>query len=103
MAKAIHAWILPKPRKRHDPNSDSDVEAWTSRAEINGTVLAKSKPVALIVVPSEEEYATLHSFKLKVPENAFVYVKVDKGLDAVGGFILADDFALRQPGSSLPS
>ena len=93
LAKAIHAWILPKPKKRHDANSDTDVEAWSSRAEVTAAVLSKSTPVPLSLMPSEEEYATLHSFKLRVPENAYVYLEIDKGLQSVGGFTLGDKFA----------
>ncbi len=93
LAKAIHAWILPKPKTRHDPNTDADVTAWQSPAEITSAVLAEATPVPLTLVPSEEEYATLHSFKVKVPENAFLYVEVDKGLPSLGGFVLGDKFA----------
>jgi uncharacterized repeat protein (TIGR01451 family) len=93
LAEATHAWILPKPKKRHDPNTETDVEQWDGGAEVTADVLAKSKSVTLIPVPSEDEYGTTHSFKLSVPENAFLYVTVDKGLEAVGGFSLGDKFA----------
>lgn len=88
LAKSIHAYVLPKPKKR----KDSDEEKWFSSAEITKDVLAKAAAVKLTLVPSEEEWATIHSFKLKVPENAWVYVVVDKGLEAVGGFTLGTKF-----------
>jgi uncharacterized protein YfaS (alpha-2-macroglobulin family) len=91
MARAIHAWLLPKPKARQDPEGIK-VEAWTSPAEVDQAARAKSTPVPLELVPSEEEYATQHSFKLKVPENGWVYVEVDAGLKAVGGFTLGDKF-----------
>jgi len=83
LARVTHAWILPKRNGL----------GWSSPAEVNAAVLAKATPVALTLVPSEEEYATLHSFKLKVPENATIYYKVDKGVPALGNFTLADPFA----------
>jgi uncharacterized protein YfaS (alpha-2-macroglobulin family) len=92
LAKATRAWILPKPKKRHDPNTDQDVEQWDSGAEVTADVLAKATPVPLIPVPTENEFDTTHSFKLKVPENAALYISVDKGLEAVGGFTLGDKF-----------
>ena len=91
LAQALHAWILPKPTKRE--NSDGvQVASWDSPAQVDAAVLAKSTPVPVTLVPSDEEYATLHSFKLKVPENADVYVAVDKGLQSVGGFALAEEY-----------
>jgi alpha-2-macroglobulin len=93
LAKAIHAWILPKPKTVIDAMSEQKVEAWQSASQVNSATLARSTPVALTLVPSEQEYATLHSFKLKAPENATIYFRVDKGLAAIGGFTLADPFA----------
>jgi alpha-2-macroglobulin len=92
LAKAIHAWILPKPKSAIDPTTGQKVETWLSASQVTAVTLAKSKPIALTLVPSEEEYATLHSFKMKVPENASVYVEVDNGLQAVGGFTLGYPF-----------
>jgi hypothetical protein len=93
LAKAIHAWILPKPRKHLNAETDNEVAAWDSPAEVTAEVRAHATTVPLTLVPSEQEYATLHSFKLKVPENAWVYLEVDKGLEGVGGFTLGDTFA----------
>ena len=75
LANAMHAWILPKPKKHSDAETESVQEKWKSVAEITPEILAKAKPVDFKLVPSQEEYATLHSFKLKVPENSWVYVQ----------------------------
>jgi uncharacterized repeat protein (TIGR01451 family) len=93
LEKAIHAWILPKPKSVIDALTEKKVRRWESPAQVNAEVLAKATPIALTLVPSEEEYATLHSFKLKVPEHATVYLEVDKGLQSVSGFTLGDTFA----------
>lgn len=93
LAKTIHAWVLPTKK----PHTDDAVFNWQSPAQVNAEALAAAKPVSLALVPSEEEYATLHSFKLKVPENAYVYVEVDKSLTALGGFQLGDKFASVSP------
>jgi uncharacterized repeat protein (TIGR01451 family) len=92
LTTALHAWILPKPKKRPDADTGTETEKWSSPAEVDSDILAKSTPITLKPVANEEEYATLHSFKMRVPENAAVYVQVAKGLQAVGGFVLADDF-----------
>jgi uncharacterized protein YfaS (alpha-2-macroglobulin family) len=93
LAQAIHAWVLPNPKAMRDPVTGQLVWEWRSPAQVGREVLAKSTPVALTLVPSEEKYATLHSFKMKVPEKAYVYLQIDKGLPSVGGFTLGDPFA----------
>ncbi|HUB67499.1 MAG TPA: alpha-2-macroglobulin [Candidatus Methylacidiphilales bacterium] len=92
LSAGIHAWVLPKPSKHYDSYSDQQVEIWQSASEITPAILAKSAPVNLTAMPSEEEYATLHSFKLKAPENAWIFVQIDHGLAGVGGFTLGDKF-----------
>jgi uncharacterized protein YfaS (alpha-2-macroglobulin family) len=89
LAKAIHAWILPKKK----PGSDDETYDWKGPAEVSDEIKAKAKTVKLAPAPTEEEYATLHSFQLKIPENAYVYVEVDKGLESIGGFTLGDKYA----------
>jgi alpha-2-macroglobulin len=94
LAKAIHAWVLPKKKKIIDAiNGHVRRENWTSPAQVTADDLTVSSEVVLTLVPSEQEYTTLHSFKMKVPEDAHVYVEVDKGLASVGGFTLGDKFA----------
>ncbi len=91
LAQAIHAWVLPK---RYPNLGWEDARnSWNSPAEVSAKLLARATVVPLTLVPSDQEFATLHSFKLKVPENAWVYVEVAKGLASVGGFTLGDTYA----------
>jgi uncharacterized protein YfaS (alpha-2-macroglobulin family) len=92
LARALKAWVLPNPKK-HEESDGEKIEVWDGPAEVTPDILKQAKPVTLTLVPSEMEYATLHSFKLKVPENAWVYLEVGQGLEAVGGFTLGDKFA----------
>ncbi|MEJ0001426.1 MAG: alpha-2-macroglobulin [Verrucomicrobiota bacterium] len=92
LASALRAWVLAPPKKHME--SDGEKRAvWDGPAEVTPDVLARATPVALTLVPSETDTATLHSFKLKVPENAWVYLEVAPGLQAAGGFSLGDKFA----------
>ena len=84
LAKALHVWILPKPKKHDGAGTDQDVETWSSPAQVDADTLLKANSVSLTLVPGDEEYATLHSFKMNVPENAYLYLEVDKGLQSVG-------------------
>jgi len=92
LAKALHAWVLPDPHAFTDPLTEKKIEVWASPAQVSIEALNRAKPVTLTLVPSDEEYATLHSFHLNVPEHAWIYVQADKGLAAVGGFTLEDNY-----------
>ena len=46
LAKALHAWVLPKPKKRIDAYTEKNIETWDSPAEVDAAVLAQSTPVA---------------------------------------------------------
>ena len=93
LAKAVHAWVLPDPHVFSDPLTGKKIEEWASPAQVSIEALDHARPVALTLVPSEEEYATLHSFHLTLPEHGWVYVQVDKGLASVGGFTLEDNYS----------
>ncbi len=90
MAHAVHAYLLEHKAVKEDANRNPNL--WTA-AEVTPAILAKAKPVSLEPVANEEVYNSVHSFKLKVPENAEVYVTVDKGIQSLGSFPLKDAFA----------
>jgi uncharacterized protein YfaS (alpha-2-macroglobulin family) len=92
LAKALHAWVLPDPHAFTDPLTQKKIEGWASPAQVSIEALGRAKPIALTLVPGDEEYATLHSFHLNAPEHAWIYVQVDKGLASVGGFTLEDNY-----------
>jgi uncharacterized protein YfaS (alpha-2-macroglobulin family) len=92
LAQALRAWVLP-PAKPHTDSEGHTTTMWDGPAEVTGAVLARAKPIRLVAVPGDQEYATLHSFRLKVPENAAIYLEVAPGLEALGGFTLSEKFA----------
>ena len=119
--KALHVYLLPnKPREkqaeapeevaddRHDGDEDeseddesddsaastSDEECEvSSAAEVDDEILKRSKPVALRLIPSEHEQSKIHSFKFVVEADGFLFVRIDKGVQAVGGFPLGETYA----------
>ena len=92
LAHALHAWELPKWRERRD-GTERERQAWTSPAQVEEVDLKKSTPLALTPIPNGEDFSTQHSFRIKARENAALYLTVDQGLAAAGGFTLADKFA----------
>jgi uncharacterized repeat protein (TIGR01451 family) len=82
----IHAYVLP-PRfdKDHQP------KPW-GPAEVDAKVLSRAQETDLVPIASEETYTPTPSFHLKAPENAQIYVTIDKGIRSMGDFPLRDEY-----------
>ncbi|WP_230473796.1 alpha-2-macroglobulin family protein [Dyella choica] len=98
LTKLVHAWVLPdnKPRAaKQDGDEDSQDEdnpaqgtyPW-SVEQVGEDVLRQSKPLALEVVPTENDYQELQSFKFHADPGQHVYVRVETGLKSFGGYVL---------------
>ncbi|GLQ91033.1 alpha-2-macroglobulin [Dyella flagellata] len=102
LATRVHAWVLPA-RKIHalksDNNSGQDNQdeadqeqgnySWSSY-EVGEDVLRQSKQLALEVVPTENDYQALQSFKFHADPGQRIYVRVEKGLRSFGGYVLGN-------------
>ena len=51
-------------------------------------MLKRARPVQLTLLPSQHEQTTTHAFKFSVEDNGQLFVRIDKGVQAVGGFPL---------------
>jgi len=61
---------------------------WQSPREVTDEVLKNAKAIAVTTIPSEHEQTQTHAFKFSVEEEGSLYVRIDKGVKAVGGFPL---------------
>lgn len=97
LQQRVSAWLLPanvivngrELRRRN----------WQSPREVTADVLQKSQNLDLQLSPVEGDSAALHGAVMDVPENRFVYLKIDEGLTSDGGFVLsrAYDTLVRAP------
>ena len=55
-------------------------------------ILKNARPVAFTVIPSEHEQTQTHAFKFSIEEEGSLYVRIDKGVKAVGGFPLPETY-----------
>ena len=91
----LKAWLLPA---RHP---DAEIQArfeehagrgapydWNSGAD--NRVLEKSQPLALEVVAGERDNSELQSFRYAADPGRFVYLRLEKGLTAFGGYRLGE-------------
>lgn len=97
MEKHIQAWLLPKDKPADKDGKVSEDYEWPNTGEVTPEVLKLAKPVKLTRVETEveegEPLSTSHAFKLLVEDAGRIYVRVAKGVEALGGFKLGKDFA----------
>ena len=88
---SIH--LLPKKGQRNGKNN------WKSPRQVGANVLRDSEKIDYSVIPNERNYSKLFSLKVDVPENRYLYVRIDKGLTSVNNFVYSSfyDNVLRTP------
>ena len=59
-----------------------------SRTELSG----RSQPVTFTLIPAEHAQTKLHAFKILRQKSGRLYLKIDHGVTALGGFPLAADY-----------
>lgn len=92
MQDSIEAYVLPVDLPARDGRPVIKNYHWGDPARIGPEIIALSSKLSLEPLPTEREYAPLHSFKYKAQPGRYVYLKVKKGLKCYGDFILARDF-----------
>ncbi|MDR1191332.1 MAG: alpha-2-macroglobulin [Verrucomicrobiales bacterium] len=90
LQKNLSVWLLPKY---------NNSRTWRGPGEIDESVLAKAQRLDAKVNPTEQDYSELHSLTLDLPPNRQVYLKINRDLASLGGFVLKEDYAnvLRVP------
>ena len=108
LAPKVRAWLLPThkpapvagaaafgPLSTGEPVAQPDHKpphAWYL-AEVSQQLLSESTPLTLSPKPGEREYESMHGLALQAPPGRYVYVQVQRGLDAFGGYVLGKPYA----------
>lgn len=82
-------YLLPKDRPEEKGTKFVEDYQWYSTDEVSSTVKSKSERLQLKPYETETKYEKVHSYEIDVPENSYIYVSVDEGLEFYGGFYLA--------------
>lgn len=90
--KAVHIYLLPENHPATAMEEEKLHYTWQNPGEVSADILKLSTPINLQALPTDRDYATLHSYKISAPVNRFVYLKLDKGIHSFGNFILANDY-----------
>ncbi|MGB4100762.1 MAG: alpha-2-macroglobulin [Alphaproteobacteria bacterium] len=92
LAKSLQIRALPKDKpmasEAYSPKKDY---AWSSAIEVTDAVLAAAPDVKFALNPTADDYATLHSVKLTAEPGRWLHVRVGKGMEAQGGYIMGSD------------
>jgi alpha-2-macroglobulin len=91
LAGLIKAWVLPARKKGEEQGEDAPPYDW-SASEVGEAELRQSQPLKLEMVPTENDYETVQSFKFHAAPGQRVYVRVEKGLKSFGGYILGKSY-----------
>jgi len=87
LAGLTKAWVLPARKHGVEQGEDEPPYSWDV-SEVGEAELRKAQPLKLELVPTENEYQTVQSFKYQAAPGQRVYVRVDQGLKSFGGYIL---------------
>ncbi|KGP63591.1 alpha-2-macroglobulin [Legionella norrlandica] len=100
--KSIHVYLLPQdyPATAAEPAKPN--YEWRNPGEVTNNILALSTPLPKEAIPSEQNYATLHSFKFKTQTPRYLYIKIDKGMKGFGSFALSNDYTAVIPAPEYP-
>lgn len=90
--KVIHVYQLPQDYPATHAEEAKPHYEWKEPGEITPAILAKSQVLELQAVPSDHDFAKLHSYRFKATTPSYLYIKVDKGLMGLGDFSLSNDF-----------
>jgi uncharacterized protein YfaS (alpha-2-macroglobulin family) len=86
-ARAVHVWLLPEFNPKTPVEERNGPYPW-STGEVGEDLLRQAQKLTLDAVPTEREFAELHSFKFRADPNRYLFIKVDKGLRSFGGYVL---------------
>jgi uncharacterized protein YfaS (alpha-2-macroglobulin family) len=87
LASRTKAWILPARKPGAEQPDDEAAYNWDV-SEISDPVLRQSQALPLELVPTENDYAELQSFKYHATPGQRVYVRIGAGLKSFGGYVL---------------
>ncbi|MEO9216032.1 MAG: MG2 domain-containing protein, partial [Rhodanobacter sp.] len=87
LAGLTKAWILPTRKMGADQSREDAPHAWDV-SEVSESVLRQSQSLPLELVPTENDYAELQSFKYHATPGQRIYVRIGVGLKSFGGYVL---------------
>jgi len=90
--KALHVYLLPQNFPATKIEKEKENYEWQNPGEVTPSILGASTSLPLQAIPADRNYATLHSYKFNAKTPRFIYLKIDKGTQGFGDFVLSNDY-----------
>ena len=92
--KGLRVYALPKyhPVSGKNKKSTDPAHQWKSVQELNPTVLKQLKKVPLRPLPVQGDHTDVHTYEFNQLDSGYLYVEIEKGVKAFGGYHLATDY-----------
>ncbi|CDZ79213.1 hypothetical protein BN59_03531 [Legionella massiliensis] len=90
--KSLHVYLLPQNYPATATEAEKTNYEWQNPGEVTSNILALAKPLTTQALPSDRNYATLHSYKFNAQSPQYIYLKIDKGMRGFGDFVLSNDY-----------
>ncbi len=100
--KNLHVYLLPKDYPKTKTQDAVANYNWNVPGEVTADILKLATPVELHPIPTEHDYATLHSYRLQANTPSYIYVKINKGTMGFGDVPLANDYMAIVPTPVFP-
>ncbi|MFO8603613.1 alpha-2-macroglobulin [Legionella pneumophila serogroup 1] len=100
--KSVHVYLLPQNYPATAAEPEKSNYEWQNPGEVTNNILSLSTPLPKELIPSEQNYTTLHGFKFKAQTPRYLYIKIDKGMKGFGGFKLSNDYTAIVPVPEYP-
>jgi len=91
--KNMTVYLLPKNRPPVPGDKRTIVNySWGDTRIIGPEILEHSQKLELTPIPTDREFTTVHSYKFETEPNQYLYIKLNKGIQAYGGYVLAKPY-----------
>ena len=91
--KSVHVYLLPIDYPATSVEAAKQNYQWQNPGEVTRNILSLAQPLTKEAIPTEQNYAALHSFKFAAQTPRYIYIKIDKGMKGFGDFTLSTDYA----------
>jgi uncharacterized protein YfaS (alpha-2-macroglobulin family) len=98
LQEKLTAYVLPKDVRINGTRHRN--MRWQTPRQVTPDILQQAEKLEIELTPIEDDSAALHSAAIDVPENRWVYLKIDEGLNSDADFVLSRpyDTVVRIPG-----
>lgn len=90
VAEKLKIKLLPKNKPADGLDKEVKNYPWSSSSEITSDIEKLLTAVPVTLIPSEQTFSKMHSFRISVPPETYAVVEVGQGLKSLGDFILSD-------------